>query len=441
MQNSLKNNDLTTSSKDMNLADQYVSHTQFEQGKKTYDALVLDANLRQSLVSIRSLGRRGMHVAALETKKYFKKSKYVPAFSSRWCEHAYVAPGYDQQTEPFLTYLLQLLEYTGAKVLITSSDGTLALVRKHRTEIEKYVRIALAKESALEAAINKDQTLEVAERLGLGVPKGVIVKSVSQVSEAVRDIGLPAVVKPIETWLWGGQQGVRLISALVTTPDEARVAVENLTQHGGATLFQQFLTGRREAISLLYANGEVCARFAQWAKRTQPPLGGTSVLRQSIAVPEDIGGESERLVREIDLEGYSEVEFRRDSAGKPYLMEINPRLSASIEVAVRSGVDFPYLLYQWANGESIERVEGYKTGGWMRYLEGDIITTAQAIAERGRPGIDAPSQVLLDFFASFLTSTGYDYADWRDPLPALTATRDFAYRVGQKARGKSSRRK
>ncbi len=441
MQHSLKNNESTILKHDTRSANQPLHSAQSEQGKKTYDALVLDANLRQSLVSIRSLGRRGMHVAALETKKYFKKSKYVPAFSSRWCERGYVAPGYDQQTEPFLIYLLQLLEYTGARVLITSSDGTLALVRKHRAEIEKYVQIALAKEPGLEAAINKDQTLEIAERLGLGVPKGVMVRSVAEVAEAVRDIGLPAVVKPVETWLWGEQQGVRLISALVTTPDEARAAVEDLTRYGGTTLFQQFLTGRREAVSLLYARGEVYARFAQWAKRTQPPLGGTSVLRQSIAVPEDIGDEAERLVREIDLEGYSEVEFRRDHLGKPYLMEINPRLSASIEIAVRSGVDFPYLLYQWAHGERIDRVEGYTTGGWMRYLEGDIITTAQAIAERGRPGIDAPSQVLSDFFTSFFTPTGYDYADWRDPLPALTATRDFIYRVGQKAGGKSSRRK
>src|SRR5207247_3459127 len=107
--------------------------------------------------------------------------------------------------------------------------------------------------------------------------------------------------------------------------------VEELTSLGGSTIYQQFLSGRREAVSFMYCNGESYARFAQWAKLTQPPLGGTSVLQQSITVPEDIGEQAERLVREIDLEGYSEVEFRRDSIGKPYLMEINPRLSASVE--------------------------------------------------------------------------------------------------------------
>src|SRR5439155_6749548 len=109
------------------------------------------------------------------------------------------------------------------------------------------------------------------------------------------------------------------------------------------------------------------------------------------------------------LEGYSEVEFRRDAAGVPYLMEINPRLSASVEIAVRSGVDFPYLLYQWAHGEAVDHVERYRVGGWMRHLGGDIETTIASLAQRGRPGVKPPVQTVLDFGASFLRPMSYDY--------------------------------
>jgi len=413
---------------------------QQEKHDVTYDALILDARLRQSLVTARSLGRRGMHVAALETASVMGKSKSLPTFSSRWCQRAYIAPEYEQNTEPFLTYLKQLLDNTGVRVLITSSDGTLAVLREHREELERWACIALAKESALEIAINKDQTLEIAGRLGLGVPKGVMVKSVGEVAEAIREVGLPAVVKPVESWLWAEQQGVRLICKLVTTLDEARLAIEELTQFGGTILFQQFLPGKREAVSFLYANGEMYARFAQWAKRTQPPLGGTSVYRQSIDIPQDIGDQAERLVREIELDGYSEVEFRRGKDGKPYLMEINPRLSASVEVAVRAGVDFPYLLYQWASGEPIDRVEGYLPGNWMRYLEGDILTTVQTITQRGRPGVTPVPRAFLEFFTSFLIPAGYDYVDWRDPLPAWMAMVEFAQQAQQRlGRGLSRR--
>jgi len=389
-----------------------------------YDALVLDARLRQSLVAIRSLGHRGLRVAALDTS-----SKGVPAFSSRWCQQAFCAPSYEQSTEAYLAYLEQLLDQNRARVLIPSSDGTLALIRQHREQLDQRVRIALANEPTLGIAINKNQTLEIAKRLGLGIPQSVNIASVNDVSAAVHEIGLPAVIKPVESWLWGEQQGARLVCRLVTTLDEARCSVEELTSLGGSTLYQQYLSGRREAVSLLYANGEIYARFAQWAKRTNPPLGGISVLRQSIAVPQDIGDQAERLVREIELEGYSEVEFRRDSTGNPFLMEINPRLSASVEVAVRAGVDFPYLLYQWANEDPIDHVKGYREGGWMRYLEGDFLTTVQALIQRGRPGVTPPARAIFDFCTSFFKPMGYDYVDWRDPFPACTATTDFVRRL------------
>lgn len=386
-------------------------------GASTCDVLVLDARLRQSLVAVRSLGRYGLSVAALETYA-------VPAFSSRWCRQRFISPA-PEGTEAYLAYLMHVLERTGARVLLPSSDGTIALLRRYRERFAPKVRIALAQEAALTIAVNKEQTLAIAQQLGLRIPPGVVVTSVNDVSSALREIGLPAVIKPVESWLEDNREGMRLACQLVTTPAEAYTAVAELTCSGGVVLFQQYLTGRREAVSLLYAHGNIYARFAQWAKRTEPPLGGQSVLRQSIAVPSDIGDAAERLVRAIGLEGYSEVEFRRDQAGVPYLMEINPRLSASVEIAVRSGVDFPRLLYQWANGEPIESVKTYRIGGWMRYLRGDIMATLAALQQRGRPGGVPPSQALRDFCLSSLQPMDYDYADWSDPLPALQATTAF----------------
>jgi predicted ATP-grasp superfamily ATP-dependent carboligase len=384
------------------------------------DVLVLDAGLRQSLVTVRSLGSRGLRVAALEI------GHNVPAFSSRWCQQRIICPA-EEGTEQYLEYIEQVLDATKARVLITSSDGTVALLRQHRERLEQRVRVALAGEPGLGIAVNKDQTLAIAQKLGMAIPRGISLSSVNEVDAALREIGLPAVIKPVESWVENaeGQERARILAQLATTPDEARRAVEELTALGGSVLFQKFLTGRREGVHLLYANGQVYGRFAQWAKRTDPPLGGSSVLRQSMTIPEDIGEPSERLIREINLEGYSEVEFRRDSAGTPYLMEINPRLSASIELAVRSGVDFPHLIYQWASGEQINEVKSYHVGGWMRYLGGDIATTAAAIEQRGRPGVTPPLRSVLDFCASFFVPMGYDYFDWRDPKPAWTASVDF----------------
>ncbi len=383
-----------------------------------FDALVLNASLRQSLVAVRSLGRRGLRVAAAGVHHN------TPALSSRWCRQAFVLPP-EEALGAYLAALTAWLEATTARLLIASSDATIALLRAHRAWLEPRVRLALADERALAIAVNKEQTLAVARRLGLHVPREVVVRDAPELPVALTEVGLPAVVKPCESWLANGRQGARLGAQLVVTPAEARRAVAAVTRFGKAAHIQELLTGRREAVSFVYAGGEVYARFAQWATRTSPPLGGDSVLRQSIAIPRDIGPQAEALVREINLEGYSEVEFRRDAAGVPYLMEINPRLSASVEVAVRAGVDFPCLLYQWASGGPIERVASYRIGGWMRHLGGDITTTIAALRQQGRPGVSPPARALLDFGLSFLKPMAYDYWSWQDPLPAIRATTGF----------------
>src|SRR5437588_3070258 len=163
-----------------------INHAPTMPEKATLEALVLDARLRQSLVTVRSLGQRGLRVAALESSSNIETSSSVATFSSRWCQRKFVAPSYEQSTEPYLAYLEQLLDRTGASVLITSSDGTVELIRRHREQLERRVRIALAKDPALSIATNKEQTLEIAERLGLDIPRGVKVESVNEVPAALR---------------------------------------------------------------------------------------------------------------------------------------------------------------------------------------------------------------------------------------------------------------
>jgi predicted ATP-grasp superfamily ATP-dependent carboligase len=369
---------------------------------------------------VRSLGSKNLRVAASET------FDGVPTFWSRWCHRAFACPT-DGSAETSLAALVQTLEQTNARVLIPSSNVTVELIRQHREKLEKRVRIALSKEPGLGIALDKELTLDAAKEQGLYIPRSITIENENEVPLALHEIRLPAVVKPVKSLIWRGNVITGLTSKLVVTAEEAQRVVADITQHGIAVLFQQFLSGRREAMHLFYAHDQFYASFAQWAKRTVPPLGGVSVLRQSIAVPEDIGDKAKRLVQAIGLEGYSEVEFRRDSAGIPYLMEINPRLSASVELAVRAGVDFPYMLYRWANGDQIPKVKNYRVGKWMRYLQGDVATTVATILQRGRPGVIPPFQALLDFGTAFLIPMRYDYFDWEDPLPALTATLDFAH--------------
>jgi predicted ATP-grasp superfamily ATP-dependent carboligase len=219
--------------------------------------------------------------------------------------------------------------------------------------------------------------------------------------------------------------GARLGPRLAVDQVEALAAVSLVEQSGGVAILQQWIGGRREAVSVFRAGGRVVARFAQVAYRMVPPLGGSSVVRESIPLPADLTTAADALATASGLEGYAEIEFRRDLEGRPYLMEINPRLSASVEIAVRCGVDFPRLLYTWAIGGELADQANPRVGVRMRWLGGDVRWLSETLRSPNRPDVERRSRALSTFATDFIRPAHYDYVALNDPKPAVLATASF----------------
>jgi predicted ATP-grasp superfamily ATP-dependent carboligase len=302
-------------------------------------------------------------------------------------------------------------------------DGSVAALRSWRSCFEQQgVALALASEAALDAANDKKRTLASAAELGIPCPRTIPIECAMDTPAALAEVGYPAVIKPTKSWVSNADCATRVISKAVLDESEAVRYVEQLIMLGGSPVIQQMANGPREAVILFYAQGKVWAKFAQVAYRTTPDLGGVSVVREGIPMPDDLELAASALVRNLDLEGCCEVEFRRDAAGRPLLMEINARLSGSIEVATRSGVPFPALLWQWAAGEPLTAVPGYQTGIKMRYLKGDMKWLWENIQRRGRQPDGVPPHTAIATFArDFIHRQSYDYMDRHDLGPALAA--------------------
>jgi predicted ATP-grasp superfamily ATP-dependent carboligase len=200
---------------------------------------------------------------------------------------------------------------------------------------------------------------------------------------------------------------------------EVDEAAGRLARADAPVLVQEVAPGARETHKLFVAGGEVLARVVMEPVRCWPPLGGSSTMRQTIAAPADSAGMAERLVLEAGLEGYSEVEFRRSADGRPLLMEINPRLSQSIDIARRAGVDFARLQLEWARGGRLDRVSGYRVGVRVGWLAGDARFAASALTGNGhpRPGLRDAAQIGRDY----LTGTRIEGFDMNDPGPVWSA--------------------
>jgi hypothetical protein len=124
------------------------------------------------------------------------------------------------------------------------------------------------------------------------------------------------------------------------------------------------------------------------------------------------------------MEGACDVEYRRDAHGNPLLMEINARLTGTLENSVRSGVNLPLMVWQWATGQPVEPTRSYRTGVRTRWLAGDMRWLWDNMIQQGRPDTMSRTRGVWTFGWEFLRTRHYDFLDLRDMGPALASARD-----------------
>ena len=362
------------------------------------DVLLLDAQYRQALACMRDYAAAGLRVGAAVCDS---EASWAPATRSRSCAVKATVPDFTDDEDAYLDAVLRLVKEWTPSLVVPAHDGSIHALRHRRTEIESQTAVALADEDALTLAVSKSRTLELAARLGLTVPRSIAVGEHDDVAAALREVDLPAVVKPIESWVTRHGTGTRLSTQVVATIDEGLRSVEDAAAAGGQVLIQEWLPGRREAVSLFYAEGRFWARMAQASHRDWPVLGGVSVLCETIPLLPDIDTDARRLVEAMNLEGCSMVEFRRNRRGRPALMEVNPRMGGSVGLAISAGIDFPLLLMAWKLGRRLEPVSSYRVGQRLRWLAGDIRHLTTVFDSQGRPDVPRRSRALTRFLVDF----------------------------------------
>lgn len=384
------------------------------------DVLILDGETRQALTSTRALGRAGLGVAVAAERR-----AVAPAVASRWCSHVVELPSAGGRREAYVDALLEALRRNPAGVVLPCYDGSIEAIRPRRADVEQHARVALAKESALEIATDKEQTLTLARELGIRTPRSVDIESPDDLAQALAEVATPAVLKPRRSWIGDEERGTRVSSRSIIDLSDAKRHYEELVSAGASVTVQEWLPGRRDAVTMFVVDGDPKVCFAQTSRRELPRLGGVSVLCESIAPPDDVAKPAQRLVSEMELDGCSIVEFRRDALGSPVLMEINPRLAGSMALAYRCGVDLAHMTYLWATSRPVRTVERYAVGRRLRWFVGELWTLHSAL--RGDTGPDVPGRgrAVFDFVRAGLQRNSPAMFALTDPVPSWVEFRSL----------------
>ena len=205
--------------------------------------------------------------------------------------------------------------------------------------------------------------------------------------------------------------GARGIS-YVNSSDKFDDAYYQIKKDYGEPMIQEYVSKKKYCTACILLDGasNEIATFIYERVKEYPISGGPTVVGISCNNT-TIKEYAMELLKEAKWVGAAEVEFIIDSDGTPKLLEVNPRFWMPLNLSIKSGVDFPYLLYKLANGEMVEPIKFYKLGVMYRWvLPNEVLWLMQT-----------PNKIkgFREFINLREGDTCYGVLSFNDPMPAV----------------------
>lgn len=392
-------------------------------------ALVLDAHLKSALASIRSLGAKGIPVVAGAERST------AMGLHSRHTSRSFIYPSPLKDRAGFVEAVRRVAaESQEPPVLYAFSDATFLPLFEQRSLLNDFLLAVFPASSlAVTTAFSKAETLKLAARLGVETPTTCFFADSSDLERHLHGFTYPVVLKPRHSASWCGNSGVSSGVSFLFSEREVPTAFRSIARETGEfPLLQEFIQGEELGVEFLCGDGEALAVCAHRRIRSLSPAGGAAVVKETVS--EDylhIGELGRRVVAALRWSGPVMVEFKVDSRdGRPRLMEVNGRFWGSLPLAVFAGVDFPYLYYQMAKGQTIQPAGRYAEGLRSRHWLGDAGNLLSVMFRRDplrRLTYPGRVRACLDFLR-VVPGSRSDVAALGDPAPAVMEIVDNVWR-------------
>lgn len=382
-----------------------------------YEVLITSANTNAALAVTRSLGKKGITVTCADCCKNAK------SFYSKYCKNKFIYPSPEEQPEDFIESLSTRIKKNHYDVLFPITDIDMYLISKYPDAFLPYVKVAMNENSTFMKVLDKSQTIKIASEINVPTPKTVFVNDTNELNGISKTLRYPVIIKPRQSCVLISNRIISASTIRVASHEELVSKYVKLHKRSPFPLIQEYIPGQEEGIFMLLHKGQLKAIFNHRRIRSVHPLGGVSCLRESVEINPEMRDYAIKILREINWEGVAMVEFKIDSRDNiPKLMEINGRFWGSLQLAVSSGVDFPYLLFKTIIGEDTEAVLDYKKGILCRDLRGDFAHLFFVMFLRDK-GFEYPKRLpaLWNFIRFYQKNLVYDDLSFDDPKLTLRA--------------------
>lgn len=390
-------------------------------------AIVLSTN-KMGLGVIRGLGVMGVPIVAI----YYDPLDM--GYISKYVKERIHAPHPEKLEDQFIELLLKIAARFGGSLLIPTDDATLSTVSRNKDLLEDFYTVACTEWAITEKFIDKKHTYTLAETVGVPAPKTIIVASIDDLVRYDQTARYPCLVKPVQGHRYFEHFRTKMVQ--VDNFDQMLAAYRQADDAGFEVMLQEVIPGD-DSLGVNYNayfwDGEARAEFTAQQIRNGPPEFGSPRVVLSKQIPEVIEP-GRKMLRALGFYGYSCTEFKMDPRDGVYkLMEVNGRHNRSSLLAIRCGINFPWLQYQHLVCGELPSACEFESGVYWS----DIVRDLGYSLKYRRQESYSLSQYAKPYrephvFANF---------DLRDPLPVIKEWTSLIRKVVESIMGRINNRR
>ena len=308
------------------------------------------------LYVIRCLGEMGVPVFV------FYYSKKDMGYVSKFVIQRINTPHPEKNESEFVDLLLNHGKRLKGGVLFAADDPTLKIVSKNKAALSKYYTLTCPDWEITEKFIDKKYTYELAESLGLPTPKSLLAKSTEEVKKISTELNYPCIVKPCQSHLYFEVFRKKMVK--VHNSDQLLAAYRQANEIGLEIMLQEFIPGsdiQGVNYNSYFFDGQPQLEFTAQKCRLAPPEFGIPRVVKSTYIPEIIEP-GRKILQALGFNGYSCTEFKKDPRDGLYkFMEVNGRHNRSGLLALKCGINFPYIEYRHKTENFLQKANHFKT--------------------------------------------------------------------------------
>jgi len=361
---------------------------------------------------LRALGPENVpiHIVSHEGNGLCARSRYVTSTLSL-----------DPKDQMFLSKLMTWLSRrigSEAVLMVAGEDDYLDTLSQNYESLGPNLRPTFPSWDTVRRVREKRETYEIAERIGIPVPRTFYVTSEEELRERLKkglDAHYPLLMKCEDSKAFLGRYGTKGVVA----NDETQL-FESYVRYDrflGKLLLQEMIPGGENQllnfIGIYNRNAEPIQVFMNRKVRSSAQFLSCTLMETMWSG--EVLEYSNRLIKEIGYWGYANPEYKYDARdGKIKLMEVNGRISMSNSHAFRCGLDVIGTLYRDALEGPLPRQETFEKNypddilWWLP--AGDLATAARMFREG--------SLTVRQYVRSVLGKKRIsEPINWRDPRP------------------------